>query len=107
MQQYEIWWAKLPQPAGRRPVLLLTRTSAYRYLNRVLAVEITSTIRSLATEVPLGKAEGLSTQSVATFDNVVNMPVAWLDERIGVLSSQRHQEVKRAFGHALQWDELI
>ena len=25
MKQYEIWWAELPEPVGRRPVLLLTR----------------------------------------------------------------------------------
>ena len=25
MKQYEIWWADLPKPAGRRPVLLLNR----------------------------------------------------------------------------------
>jgi len=25
----EIWWADLPPPAGRRPVLLLSRDEAY------------------------------------------------------------------------------
>ena len=44
MKQYEIWWASLPQPAGRRPVLLLSRDSAYLYLRKFLAVEITSNI---------------------------------------------------------------
>ena len=33
MRQYEIRRANLPAPIGRRPVLLLTRTSAYTYLN--------------------------------------------------------------------------
>jgi hypothetical protein len=23
MKQFEVWWADLPEPAGRRPVLLL------------------------------------------------------------------------------------
>ena len=31
MRQFEIWWANLPAPAGRRPVLLLSRNDAYRY----------------------------------------------------------------------------
>jgi hypothetical protein len=33
MRQYEIRWANLPAPVGRRPVLLLSRTEAYGYLN--------------------------------------------------------------------------
>lgn len=47
MKQYEVWWAALPQPAGRRPVLLLSRDSAYEYLNKFVTVEITSTVRRL------------------------------------------------------------
>ena len=60
VKQYEIWWASLPLPAGRRPVLLLNRDSAYVYLNKFVVVEITSTVRNIAVEVPLGRAEGLS-----------------------------------------------
>lgn len=29
MRQFEVWWTNLPQPAGRRPVLLLSRNDAY------------------------------------------------------------------------------
>ena len=32
LKQYEIRWANLPLAIGRRPVLLVTRTSAYAYL---------------------------------------------------------------------------
>ena len=39
MKQYEIWWATLPLPVGRRPVLLLSRNPAYSYLNKVLVAE--------------------------------------------------------------------
>ncbi len=58
MKQYEIWWANLPAPAGRRPVLLLSRDSAYEYLNKFVVVEITTTVRSIAEEVPLGRLGG-------------------------------------------------
>jgi Arc/MetJ-type ribon-helix-helix transcriptional regulator len=34
VKQFEIWWANLPAPAGRRPVLL-TRNDAYQYLSKV------------------------------------------------------------------------
>jgi mRNA interferase MazF len=107
VKQYELWWASLAAPAGRRPVLLLSRNSAYSYLNKFVAVEVTSTIRRIAVEVPLGRAEGLPTKCVANCDNIRTVPLSSLTKRIGQLSPRRHSEVKRALGHALAWDELI
>jgi len=107
MMQYELWWAALPKPAGRRPVLLLSRDSAYAYLNKFLAVEITSTVRNIAVEVPLGRKEGLARQCVANCDNVRTVSRSALAARIGQLAPRRHAELKRALGHALAWDELI
>jgi mRNA interferase MazF len=107
LRQYEVWWASLPAPGGRRPVLLLSRNSAYSYLNKFIAIEITSTIRNIAVEVPLGRAEGLAVKCVANCDNLRTIPRSALSKRIGHLASHRHAEVKRALGHALAWDELI
>jgi mRNA interferase MazF len=50
MKQYELRWANLPAPIGRRPVLLLTRTPAYAYLNKVIVSEVTSTVRQIPQE---------------------------------------------------------
>jgi mRNA interferase MazF len=58
VKQFEIWRADLPGPAGRRPVLLLSRNDAYGYLSKFVAAEITSTIRQIASEVPLAKGRG-------------------------------------------------
>lgn len=107
MKQYEVWWATLPQPIGRRPVLLLTRNQAYSYLNKFLAVEITSAVRQIAVEVPLGKPEGLSRRCVANCDNIRTVSRSALVKRIGQLGAGRQSEVKRAMGHAVAWDELI
>ena len=107
MKQYEIWWAALPKPAGRRPVLLLNRDRAYRYLNKFVAVEITSTIRGIAVELPLGPAEGLPKPCVVSCDNIRTVGRSALLKRIGELAPDRHVELKRAVGHALGWSELI
>jgi mRNA interferase MazF len=107
MKQYEVWWASLPEPAGRRPVLLLSRNEAYSYLNKFVAVEVTFTIRRIAVEVPLGQSEGLPAKCVANCDNIRTVPRSSLTKRIGQLPPRRHAEVKRALGHALAWDELI
>ena len=107
MRQYEIWWASLPAPAGRRPVLLLSREAAYEYLNKVVVVEITTTIRGIAEEVPLGRAEGLAKRCVANCDNLRTVARSSLAKKVGALAPARHVEVKRAVGHALGWSELI
>ncbi len=105
MRQYEIWWADLPAPVGRRPVLLLTRSSAYGYLNKAIVAEITTTVRGIPQEVPVGEPEGL-VPSVANFDNIHVVPKRLLAHRISVLSAEREREVKRALGYALDWAEL-
>lgn len=106
MRQYEIRWAGLPAPIGRRPVLLLSRTPAYRYLAKVLVAEITTTIRGIPQEVPVGPAEGLPRPCVVNLDNVHVVPMALLAEPAGSLAAAREREVKRALGYALGWPEL-
>ena len=106
MRQYEIRWANLPAPIGRRPVLLLTRTSACAYLNKVIVAEVTSTIRRIPEEVSLGRSEGVRSPSVVNLDNVHVVAKALLGDRIGLLSQNREREVKRALGYALDWPEL-
>lgn len=106
MKQFEIWWANLREPAGRRPVLLLTRNGAYDYLNKFVVVEITSTVRDIASEVPLGKPEGLAKACVANCDNLRMVPKLSLTRKAGGLHPDRWIEVKRAVGAALGWREL-
>jgi mRNA interferase MazF len=106
MKQFEVWWADLPQPAGRRPVLLLSRNDACDYLSRFIAVEITYTVRGIASEVPLGEDEGLPTACVANCDSLRMVPRTALTRRAGQLATERWIEVKRAMGGALGWREL-
>ena len=107
MRQYEIWWANLPKPAGRRPVLLLSRQDAYSYLNKFIVAEITTTIRSIPVEVLLGARERLPKPCVANCDNLRTVSREALVQRISALPSQRIPEVKRALGYALAWPELM
>ena len=74
MKQFEIWWADLPRPAGRRPVLLLSRNDAYSYLNKFVVAEITTTIRNIPVEIPFGRREGLPRPCVANCDNLRTVP---------------------------------
>ena len=107
MRQFEIWWATLPAPAGRQPVLLLSRNDAYQYLGKFVVAEITTTIRTIPVEVRLGSREGLPSPCAANLDNIRTAAREWFDSRAGTLAPSRHREVTRALGYALGWDELI
>ena len=107
MKQYEIWWADLPKPAGRRPVLLLSRDDAYPILNKFIAAEITRTIRHIPIEVPLGSIEGMPKPCVVNCDNLRTISKVHLVKKIAKLSQERVHEVKRAVGYAFAWEELI
>jgi mRNA interferase MazF len=106
VKQYELWWAELPGPIGRRPVLLLSRDSAYRVLSRVTVAEISTTIRNIPVEVELGQQEGLTRTSVANLDNIHAIAIKRLSEKIGALSPERAWDVERAIGFALDIDRL-
>jgi mRNA interferase MazF len=106
VRQYEIRWADMPAPIGRRPVLLLSRTPAYGYLNKVIVAEVTTSVRGIAQEVRLGVEEGLDRASVANLDNVHVVAKTILGARLGSVAQDREREIKRALGHALGWYEL-
>lgn len=105
--QYELWWASLPAPVGRRPVLLLSRPSAYEFLTRFIAAEITTRVRGIPQEVELGKREGMRERCVVNFDNLRTVSIRELDEQIGAVAPRREAELKRAMGAALGWPELV
>ncbi len=107
MRQYEIRWAKLPDPVGARPLLLLTRTPAYQYLTRILAAEVTTRIRGIPQEVQLGARDGLPRPCAAKLDGVHLVSVRAIGDLIATLRPHRVLEVKRALGHALAWPELM
>ncbi len=81
-------------------MLLLSRDGTDGYLNKFLAVEITSTVRHIAVEVPLGRAEGMPRPCVANCDNIWIVSRSALAQRIGQIGPRRQVDVKRALGHA-------
>ncbi len=94
LKQYEIWWADLPKPAGRRPVLLLSRDDAYSFLNKFIAAEISTTVRQIPIEVRLDSAEGLPKRCVVNCDNLRTVPKQCLTKLISRLPASRIADVK-------------
>ena len=101
MNRGEIYWADLPE-AGRRPALIVTRSAVIPYRSRVTVAPITRTIRDIASEVPLGRKEGLPARSVASCDNLLTVDKGVFDSKpIGKLAQGRVALLDRALRFAL------
>lgn len=94
----EIWLADLDKT---RPVVVLTRDPLGQLLHSVVVAPVTSRIRGLSTEVPLGPDEGLRQQSVANLDNVELLSRERLDVRIGRASAGTMRAICGALSIAL------
>lgn len=87
-----------------RPVLVLTRELVRPHLTRVTVAPITTTIRGLSTEVPVGTANGLDGPSVVSCDNVVTIPTSALGRQIGLLLPDQERELSAAIQAAFDLD---
>ena len=96
----EVWWGEAPDEKGR-PFLVVSRDAANRVMQRVLVAPVTSRIRGIPSELPLGEAEGLPQPSVAAFDNLQPFPKAMLVHRIGALGPDRARDICRTAGTTL------
>jgi mRNA interferase MazF len=101
MRRGEVWWAQLPPPIGRRPVVLLSRDVAYRVRTSITVAIVTRVARNIPVEVPLGPEDGMPQQCVVNLDDILTIPKARLAERITVLSPQKMTAVARAVIFAL------
>jgi mRNA interferase MazF len=75
-----VWLADLDKT---RPVIVLTRNPMGRYLDAVLVAPVTSTVRDVSTEVPVGAADGVRIESVANMDNTQLVPRTRFRRRVG------------------------
>ena len=101
MRRGEVWWADLPRPAGRRPVVLLSRNEAYAVRQLVTVAPITTRIRRIPTEVELGSGDGLPKRCVPNLDTVTTIPKRTLTMRITALTLEKVVAVDRALKFAL------
>jgi len=101
MRRGEVWWAELPQPTGRRPVLLLSRETAYSVRTSVTVAVITRTIRNIPVEVLLGQEDGMPVECVVNLDNIITIPKPRLTERVTTLSAEKMTAVVKAIVFAL------
>lgn len=87
-----------------RPALILTRRSAHHLLTWLTVAPITSTIRGLASEVPVGPRNGLDHDSVVSCDNITTVRQSSVGDTIGLLFDDQEQALARAISDAFDLD---
>jgi mRNA interferase MazF len=100
----DVCWYTFKTPDKKRPVLILTRDSAIAVLNAVTVAPITSTIRSIPTEVVLTEEDGLPDTCAANFDNLQTVPKGNIGDRISHLTTRKMKEAALAVAFALELD---
>jgi len=101
MRRGEVWWAELPAPAGRRPVLLLSRDEAYLVRELVTVAPLTTRVRQIPSEVPLGPGDGVPKTCVVNLDTITTIPRRTLTERLTALSPIKLAAIDRAVRFSL------
>jgi mRNA interferase MazF len=82
-------------------VVLLSRDEAYAVRALVTIAALTTRIRGIPVEVPLGRADGLPKRCVANLDVITTIPKAALRKRITTLSSVKMDAIDLALRYAL------
>ena len=101
MHKGEVWWADLPKPAGRRPVLILTRDEAIRVRDRITVAELSTNIRHISTEVVLKKEDGLPKDCAINLDVINTVPKMLLTGYIVSLGDAKQEAIEKALKFAL------
>lgn len=104
MRRGDVFWYNFRAPDKRRPVLILTRTSAISFLKALTIAPITTTIRDIPSEVFLSREDGLLTDCAVNLDNLQTLPKEQLGGLIATLSPLRLREVNQALAFALGMD---
>ena len=105
MNRGDVCWYKFKAPDKKRPVLILTRDSAIAVLHSVTVAPITSTIRSIPTEVVLTQDDGLPSTCAVNFDNLQTVPKSNIGDRIARLTALKMKEARAAVSFALGFDD--
>jgi mRNA interferase MazF len=81
---------------GRHPVCVLTRDEAIPSLDNIVVATVSSRIRGLRSEVPLGADDGMPRECAISLDNLRTVPKRLLVEPITKLGPHKLDEVCRA-----------
>jgi len=86
-------------------VLLLSRNEAYAVRELVTVAPVTTRMRHILSEVPLGPEDGLPRPCVVNLDTITTIAKRSLRERLVLLSPEKLKAVEAALHFALGLEE--
>ena len=106
MRQGDVYWYTFREPDKRRPVVILTRSSACKFLSGLTVAPVTTMIRGIPTEVLLSLEEGLAQTCAVNLDNIQTVQKNRFGPYIAHLSRARMRAIRDAIAFALGFDSL-
>lgn len=104
MERGEIRWYTFKSPDKKRPVVILTRNSALKFLGEVTIAPITSTIRDIPTEVILDQKDGVKMVSAINLDHIQTVSKGKIGAYVSKLPGSKLEEIRSALLFALGFD---
>ena len=101
MNRGEVRWYRFTAPDKKRPVVVLTRDSVLSYLGEVTIAPVSTTVRNIPSEVPLGKADGMAHDCAVNCDHIQTVSKGKIGKLITMLSAEKQRELRRAIRFAL------
>ncbi len=101
LRRGEVRWYKFRIPDKRRPVVILTRSSALAFLGQVTVAPITSTTREIPSEVALSSNDGMNRDCAINLDHVQTVSRGKIGALITTLAEERMLQVRDAISFAL------
>lgn len=95
----EIWEADVDK---RRPVVVVSRDDRQGRRSKTTVAWVTTTVRSLPTEVALDRRDGVARDSVVNCDELATIDKVELVRRVGRLSPAKVEALDGALRFALQ-----
>lgn len=107
MKRGEVRWYTFKAPDKRRPVVILIRNLSIDVLNSVTVAPVTTTIRSVPSEVFLSKDDGVREECAVNLHNLQSVAKEQISSLIATLSQERMNEVEAAIQFSLGFREIV
>jgi mRNA-degrading endonuclease toxin of MazEF toxin-antitoxin module len=104
MKRGEIWDANTGNKAGKRPVLILTRSAVIPFLSKVVVAEITTQGKGYPTQISIGQEGNLSKVSFVSAESLHTLPKELLIRYRGEIGAALLKKVSDAVIFALELD---
>lgn len=101
LRRGDVRWYKFRRPDKKRPIVILTRSSALEFLGEVTVAPITSTIRNIPSEVPLSSEDGMERDCAVNLDHVQTVSRGKIGALLTTLSEKRMLQVREAIHFSL------